>query len=75
MDHATWRNLHWLPHKVLAYEVRVVEGYGMRWSQDHGTPTDEGSIPDELERPSRWLFRGFLEPMIENGHDVGWKHN
>ena len=31
---ATWRNLHWLPHQVLVYEVRVPEGYGMRWAQD-----------------------------------------
>jgi hypothetical protein len=22
-----------------------------------------------------WVFRGFVEPMIENGHELGWKHN
>jgi hypothetical protein len=69
MNHATWKNLHWLPHQVLAYEVRVVEGYGMRWSQDCGSHNEEGS---ELERP--WLFRGFVEPMMGHGHGVGWKH-
>jgi hypothetical protein len=34
MNNATWRNLHWLPHQILVYEVRVEEGYGMRWSRD-----------------------------------------
>ncbi|KAJ3496259.1 hypothetical protein NLJ89_g10510 [Agrocybe chaxingu] len=38
MNGASWRNLHWLPHQVLVYEVRVPEGYGMRWSQDQGDP-------------------------------------
>jgi hypothetical protein len=35
-NNTTWKNLHWLPHQVLVYEMRVVQGYGMRWSQDHG---------------------------------------
>lgn len=65
MDNATWRNLHWLPQRVLVYEVRVLEGYGMRWSQDQ---SDNG----EEEKP--WSFRGFVEPMMENGHEVGWRH-
>ncbi|KAJ3972488.1 hypothetical protein EV361DRAFT_823467 [Lentinula raphanica] len=60
---ATWRNLHWLPHSVLVYEIRVLEGYGMRWSQD---PAVESSAP--------WVFRGFVEPMMENGHERGWRH-
>lgn len=68
MDNATWRNLHWLPHQVLVYEVRVEEGYGMRWSQDRSQLV--GSV---LDTP--WTFRGFVEPMMENGHDVGWRHS
>ena len=64
---ATWRNLHWLPHQVLVYEVRVLEGYGMRWSQDR---SDVGNIGNELP----WVFRGFVEPMMENGHESGWRH-
>ncbi|KAG9311179.1 hypothetical protein JVU11DRAFT_8249 [Chiua virens] len=59
MDDATWRNLHWLPHQVLVYEVRVSVGYGMRWSQENGC---------------LWMFRGFVEPMMDNGHELGWKH-
>ncbi|KAF5340383.1 hypothetical protein D9611_007857 [Ephemerocybe angulata] len=68
---ATWRNLHWLPHQVLVYEVRVEDGYGMRWSQDQSaTRLDEEG--DDSVRP--WIFRGFVEPMMENGHEVGWRH-
>lgn len=69
MNNATWRNVHWLPHKVLVYEVRVAEGYGMRWSQDQ-KDSGEGDIAEE--RP--WSFRGFVEPMMENGHELGWRH-
>jgi hypothetical protein len=64
MDAATWRNLHWLPRQVLVYEARVEEGYGMRWSQDQGK--------DGVE--AQWTFRGFVEPMMENGHELGWRH-
>ncbi|KAJ7173439.1 hypothetical protein C8R46DRAFT_1161336 [Mycena filopes] len=72
MNAATWRNLHWLPHQVLVYEVRVAEGYGMRWSQDRsGIPADGDN--SELV-PPQWTFRGFVEPMMEGGHDVGWRH-
>ncbi|RDB14565.1 hypothetical protein Hypma_016234 [Hypsizygus marmoreus] len=77
VDGATWRNLHWLPHRVLVYEVRVPEGYGMRWSQDRsGVEDGEGVevkvVEEEEERP--WTFRGFVEPMMENGHEIGWRH-
>ncbi|KAI9457674.1 hypothetical protein HD554DRAFT_2141616 [Boletus coccyginus] len=76
MDNATWRNLHWLPHQVLVYEVRVDEGYGMRWSQDRSQLVEEdsagGSVDTTLRAP--WMFRGFVEPMMENGHEVGWRH-
>ena len=72
MDSATWRNLHWLPHEVLVYEVRVPEGYGMRWSQNNADYKDEGGLQEVINRP--WLFRGFLEPSMENGHDVKWRH-
>ncbi|KAF8965376.1 hypothetical protein BDZ97DRAFT_1811796 [Flammula alnicola] len=70
MNGATWRNLHWLPHQVLVYEVRVLEGYGMRWSQDQGDR--EGDDAPKEDRP--WMFRGFLEPTMENGHELKWRH-
>ncbi|KAJ7236418.1 hypothetical protein B0H12DRAFT_1026859 [Mycena haematopus] len=67
MNAATWRNLHWLPHQVLVYEVRVAEGYGMRWSQDRSGIQSEDEMPE-------WVLRGFVEPMMPDGHAVGWKH-
>ncbi|KAK0200024.1 hypothetical protein DFS33DRAFT_1388325 [Desarmillaria ectypa] len=70
VNEASWRNLHWLPHQVLVYEVRIEEGYGMRWSQDQSSLTD--GTKDLEARP--WTFRGFVEPMIENGHEVRWRH-
>ncbi|KAJ7483347.1 hypothetical protein FB451DRAFT_1338163 [Mycena latifolia] len=66
MRAATWKNLHWLPHQILVYEARVAEGYGMRWSQDR-------SGMQEDEAPE-WIFRGFVEPMMEGGHEAGWRH-
>lgn len=69
MGNASWRNLHWLPHQVLVYEVRVREGYGMRWSQDQGT-----AVEDKGPNAREWIFRGFLEPPMENGHEIGWRH-
>jgi hypothetical protein len=64
---ATWRNLHFLPHEVLVYEARVEEGYGMRWSQDRSEDKEGGE-------EKSWTFRGFVEPMMEGGHEVGWRH-
>ncbi|TCD62488.1 hypothetical protein EIP91_006809 [Steccherinum ochraceum] len=98
MKDATWRNLHWLPHSVLVYEVRVLEGYGMRWSQDRSVASslrsnaekqdsvankdgqDEIGLSDPSGEDERmldgrpWIFRGFVEPMMENGHECGWRH-
>ncbi|KAJ3805812.1 hypothetical protein F5876DRAFT_51209 [Lentinula aff. lateritia] len=69
IGNASWRNLHWLPHSVLVYEVRVKMGYGMRWSQDR-RDADDGLDTDHPP----WIFRGFVEPMMENGHEKGWRH-
>lgn len=69
MHLAMWRNLHWLPHTILVYEVRVKEGYGMRWSQNRAPAEDNDDVN---QRP--WVFRGFVEPMMEGGHEVGWRH-
>ncbi|EIN04678.1 hypothetical protein PUNSTDRAFT_108042 [Punctularia strigosozonata HHB-11173 SS5] len=76
MENATWRNLHWLPHQILVYEVRVAAGYGMRFAQDRlscATGEGEGSASEFAARA--WLFRGFLEPQINNGHEIGWRHD
>ena len=70
MNAATWRNLHWLPHQVLVYEVRDAEGYGMRWSQDRSDREGDKVFKDDR----LWIFRGFVEPYMENGHEVRWRH-
>ncbi|KZT21898.1 hypothetical protein NEOLEDRAFT_1138645 [Neolentinus lepideus HHB14362 ss-1] len=77
MNSASWRNLHWLPHQVLAYEARVPEGYGMRWSQDLSgiQQVDLQSVEGRESLKDRlWIFRGFVEPMVEGGHENGWRH-
>ncbi|KAG6909977.1 hypothetical protein DXG01_013977 [Tephrocybe rancida] len=71
MNSATWRNLHWLPHQVLVYEARVLEGYGMRWSLDEKNHTESDA---DTEKERLWAFRGFLEPQMKNGHEIGWRH-
>ncbi|KAJ3326168.1 hypothetical protein HDV06_000044 [Boothiomyces sp. JEL0866] len=58
IDNAVWLNVHSLPHNVYVLEIRVVEGYGARWT----------CIP-EIK------FRGFLEPMMEGGHERRWRHD
>lgn len=109
--------------QVLAYEIRVPEGYGMRWAQDRANfkqrtqPYAEGALEaliqniiDTLRSEAKsehgecqatifsepeallpspeassigpvtptvivpWIFRGFVEPMMEGGHEVGWRH-
>jgi len=74
-DNATWRNLHWLPHQILVYEIRISEGYGMRWSQNRGEGGESGGIHRKASgAEAEWIFRGFLEPQMENGHEIGWRH-
>jgi hypothetical protein len=41
VDGASWRNLHWLPHRVLVYEIRVLAGYGM-------VPRSKRGIQDDI---------------------------
>lgn len=75
MNGATWRNLHWLPHQVLVYEVRLAEGYGMRWAQDLSGCGIQVGLDVNVQLENRpWIFRGFLEPQMENGHELGWRH-
>ena len=59
LEHATWRNVFYLPGDRPVCEFRVQLGYGARW-----TWSEDSEI----------TFRGFLEPPQENGHQVGWRH-
>lgn len=55
LDECVWINIHGLPGDIPIIELRVDQGYGIRWQIDG-------------------VFRGFLEPQFEGGHEVGWKH-
>ncbi|KAI8898725.1 hypothetical protein BC833DRAFT_620068 [Globomyces pollinis-pini] len=57
LKQAIWFNIHRLPHDIFVLEIRVQEGFGLRWNSDGSS------------------FRGFLEPMMENGHELGWVHD
>eukprot|EP00736_Rhodelphis_marinus_P005327 Rmarinus@m.29138 len=61
---AVWMNFHTLPHAVYAFEVRLEEGYGARWVLNDV----------ENQAAAECMFRGFLEPQMANGHEVGWRH-
>ncbi|KAJ3336150.1 hypothetical protein HDU93_003579 [Gonapodya sp. JEL0774] len=67
---AVWINIHRLPHEIRVFEVRTMEGYGARWYvEKRSAEMDEfGHDGDEFEV----TFRGFLEPQMEDGHEVGW---
>lgn len=72
MQSATWKNLHRFCHnELLVYEVRIGIGYGMRWHQDRN---EDENCPEPLEKHRQWIFRGFVEPIMENGHELRWKH-
>ncbi|KAK9897373.1 hypothetical protein P389DRAFT_194995 [Cystobasidium minutum MCA 4210] len=60
--HHTWRNLFWLPHGVLAFEVRVADGHGMRFQKNSSSSDAD------------WTFRGFVEPPSATGHETRWRH-
>jgi len=67
LNKAVWTNIHMLPHDVRIYEVRHEEGYGVRWGLVNEKLAD-GTVQTTLD------FRGFLEPQMEDGHSVGWRH-
>jgi hypothetical protein len=56
IENSIWFNVHSLPHAVIVFEIRVLEGFGCRWAV-------EGE------------FRGFLEPMMKDGHQNRWRHD
>ncbi|KAE9408333.1 hypothetical protein BT96DRAFT_696686 [Gymnopus androsaceus JB14] len=57
----TWRNLHWLPHSILVYEIRVQEGYG---HSRRIRVKEPGQV-------SKCHLGYSKSPMTENGHEVG----
>jgi hypothetical protein len=59
-ENAVWFNCH-VSSGMLngVHEIRNNKGYGVRF---------------QIEKEKSLVFRGFLEPMMENGHEKGWKH-
>jgi hypothetical protein len=37
-------------------------------------PVEDPPADDSSTHAPNWVFRGFVEPMMENGHEVGWRH-
>lgn len=58
----TWRNVFWLPHGIVAFEVRVADGHGMRFQKNSS------------DKDAEWTFRGFVEPASASGHEARWRH-
>lgn len=59
IENCVWNNVFALPHDAKAYEIRCNPGYGARW---------------EFKSDTEIFFRGFLEPVVEDGHEKRWRH-
>jgi len=75
MTNAAWINLHSLPHNTRVYEIRMAEGYGARW-EIYDQVQRGINIPQQnpTDNSPHTIFRGFLEPQMEDGHAKGWVH-
>mmetsp|Transcript_28960 Transcript_28960/g.64271 ORF Transcript_28960/g.64271 Transcript_28960/m.64271 type:complete len:338 (-) Transcript_28960:32-1045(-) len=66
LRNAAWINIHtFASMETPTLEVRVAEGYGARWTAEWST---------DPVCPTNVVFRGFLEPQMENGHESRWRH-
>ena len=59
VENSVWHNVIYLVEESFAYEIRNALGYGARW---------------EFKPNDKIFFRGFLEPPMENGHELKWRH-
>jgi hypothetical protein len=59
IDDLQWMNVHALPHDTFVFEIRNSLSYGARW---------------HLDALGKATFRGFLEPVMQDGHENGWLH-
>lgn len=86
---AIWINIHTfggMDERAPVLEIRVASGYGARWTADWYYEEDEkeGHGDDDLSpkslaktrvAPTKAVFRGFLEPQMENGFELKWRHD
>lgn len=67
LTEAVWISIHafgGVDESSSVVEVRTMEGVGARWS-------GFWIVVDQVEDV---VFRGFLEPQMENGHEQRWRH-
>ena len=65
---AVWINIHVFGGvQTPVVEVRNILGYGARWEADW-------SLKGCPEQPVDVVFRGFLEPQMDDGFERGWRH-
>lgn len=71
---AIWVNIHTFGgmNEQPVLEIRVMSGYGARWACEYSSSS--GDNKNQL-LPTSVVFRGFLEPQMENGHLVKWRHH
>lgn len=66
---AAWINIHVFGTiEAPIMEVRNKMGYGARWSADWNINSGGWSKPSDV------VFRGFLEPQMDEGFEKGWRH-
>ena len=53
-------------------ELRQEEGYGARWLVEEENDNDNDNIGQCSSVAV--TFRGFLEPQMEDGHKLRWRH-
>ena len=58
LDNIGWYNIYYFNPTEDLLEIRNGQGYGLRWMISN----------------NRLTFRGFIEPQMEDGHSVGWRH-
>jgi hypothetical protein len=74
---AVWINIHVFGTvEVPIMEVRNRLGYGARWSADWNDDDDDDDDGHEqwCKKPNNILFRGFLEPQMDDGFEKRWRH-
>jgi len=74
IQNAVWINIHTFggTSSIPVLEIRVENGYGVRWSTEK---TNNSNNEDTVENNNNSiLFRGFLEPQMEDGFEKQWRH-
>lgn len=83
LDHCVWINLHSMLNagsvreSICILEVRVATGHGARWSWINPTNIACDPFSSDVaiyDHSPQIQFRGFVEPMSSEGHEMKWMH-